>query len=257
MRVFYRLHDASWIQNVVVGIALWLVFTAVALYMKSPQAIIYGGAIGLTILLWVFAIFLAREFKTVADATPAPVLPLVLNPSDLPPPPAAPPVPETKETAPSAPTQTASDAAHNINGDQINITAPNNSGTVIGKQTIVSPTGRHLSSEQKSILEAAFLQFAGTKNLRVMVRMGDPEAYAYAQEISNCLPVNSRTSLLQSMGKNLPGIIGIAVRNPDKPPACAEDVVNAFRTASIPVKKMFERSIPDENTIWVLVFFNQ
>ncbi len=148
---------------------------------------------------------------------------------------------------------------------QGNVNAPNNQGNIntgsvggnLNQVVNIGSKKRTLSPEQKAILEAAFLQLAGTKRLRVMAVMGDPESGAFAQEIVDCLPPDSRTGLLLGVGKNFPGKVLVCVQNPANRPAFTDDVLNAFRAASIPVIAARDSSGPDANSVWIKVFSNQ
>lgn len=70
----HSLHKGSWIPNLVVGIAILLIGPTIAYQMNSKPGMVYGAAIGVTILVWIVAIALAREVRegpNVSAETPA------------------------------------------------------------------------------------------------------------------------------------------------------------------------------------------
>jgi hypothetical protein len=60
---FQELFDKSWAQNAIIGIALFLIAPLAGfLFMKTAKGMVLGAATGVTILVWVFACLIIKNF---------------------------------------------------------------------------------------------------------------------------------------------------------------------------------------------------
>jgi hypothetical protein len=81
---FQELLSHSWLQNLLIGLALLLIWPLIgATFMNSRKAIIIGFGIGLTILIWIGVIILVRQAVLEREPSPKPVVPLSPSPSPL------------------------------------------------------------------------------------------------------------------------------------------------------------------------------
>jgi hypothetical protein len=65
----FRSFASGWVQNLIIGLILLLIGPAIGALMKSPKVIIAAAAAGITLLVWVVALIMMRQFGK-SQATP-------------------------------------------------------------------------------------------------------------------------------------------------------------------------------------------
>lgn len=147
------LTSQGWSANIVVGIALGLIFILVTSILTTPGAKIIGGGIGLTILLWVGILALYKAVTITPAPVAASVIPVIIPASEDP---ARPASKEKTSSTSNAESQKESMDAKQQSSVSIRQTNPVNSPNIIGNnnQVSISPTPppRSLTQEQKDSL---------------------------------------------------------------------------------------------------------
>ncbi len=69
--VLHDLQSGGWIANLVVGIALFLILSAIGAFINTPRSKLYGAAVGFTILFWVVVITWARHLASESPTSSA------------------------------------------------------------------------------------------------------------------------------------------------------------------------------------------
>ena len=83
-RTIRRMSDRGWTPELVSGIAFALLSPLAGVLMNTPKAVVYGAAVGLTVVVWVIAHNLAESLIAGPHPTPSPSTASSASPSLLP-----------------------------------------------------------------------------------------------------------------------------------------------------------------------------
>lgn len=87
-------YNRGWVQNLIIGLVLFFLGPTLGYIVNTKLGVIYGGAAGITLIVWIVAFTLASEATKAAKALPQPAIantvtpppapkPLDMRPSDI------------------------------------------------------------------------------------------------------------------------------------------------------------------------------